>query len=55
MKTATASCEMQDYYLLKQFGDVAVLKFGRNFLADTIDQALENPLLDVFDHTITGL
>ena len=50
MKGKAISYERQDYYLLQQYGDVAVLKVGKNFLADTIDLAIENPLLDVFDH-----
>lgn len=44
------SYERQDFYLLKQFNDVAMLKLGKNFLSNAIDQAIENPLLDVFDH-----
>jgi 2-(1,2-epoxy-1,2-dihydrophenyl)acetyl-CoA isomerase len=50
MKAEATSFELQDFYLLKQHGDVAVLKVGKNFLADTIDQAIENPLLDVFNY-----
>ena len=50
MKVETISYERQDFYLLKQFNDVAMLKLGKNFLSNAIDQATENPLLDVFDH-----
>ena len=50
MKVETTSYERQDFYLLKQFNDVAMLKLGKNFLSNAIDQAIENPLLDVFDH-----
>ena len=50
MKVEMTSYERQDFYLLKQFNDVAVLKLGKNFLPNAIDQAIENPLLDVFDH-----
>jgi len=49
MKIETTSYESQDFYLLKQNDDVAVLKLGKNFLSNTIDLAIENPLLDVFD------
>jgi len=44
--------ERQDFYLLKlkRFDDVAVLKFGKNFLFESIDRAIDNPLLDVLDH-----
>ena len=49
MKIETTSYESQDFYSLKQNDDVAVLKLGKNFLSNTIDLAIENPLLDVFD------
>ena len=50
MKAEATNYEMQDFYLLKQYGDVALLKLGKKFLTNTIDLAIENPLLDVFDH-----
>jgi 2-(1,2-epoxy-1,2-dihydrophenyl)acetyl-CoA isomerase len=52
MKIKTISYECQDFYSLKQNDDVAVLKLGKNFLPSAIDQAIENPLLDVFDHIV---
>jgi 2-(1,2-epoxy-1,2-dihydrophenyl)acetyl-CoA isomerase len=50
MRAETTSNERQDFYLLKQFDDIAILKLGNNFLFEAIDQAINNPLLDVFDH-----
>ncbi|CAB1058267.1 hypothetical protein D1BOALGB6SA_3023 [Olavius sp. associated proteobacterium Delta 1] len=50
MKAQTTSYERQDFYLLKRFDDVAILRLGKNFLLEAIDQAIRNPLLDVFDH-----
>jgi enoyl-CoA hydratase/carnithine racemase len=50
MRGETTSYERQDFYLLKRFDDVAVLKLGKNFLFEAIDRAIENPLLDIFDH-----
>lgn len=50
MKAETTFHERQDFYLLKRFDDVAVLKFGKNFLFESIDRAIDNPLLDVLDH-----
>ena len=50
MKPETSSYERQDFYLLKRFDDIAMLKLGKNFLFESIDRAIENPLLDVFDH-----
>jgi enoyl-CoA hydratase/carnithine racemase len=50
MKAKTTSYEIQDFYMLKRHGDVAVLKLGKNFLANTIDLAINNPLMDTFDH-----
>jgi enoyl-CoA hydratase/carnithine racemase len=49
MKIETKFYERQGLYSLKQNDDVAVLKLGKNFLSNTIDLAIENPLLDVFD------
>jgi 2-(1,2-epoxy-1,2-dihydrophenyl)acetyl-CoA isomerase len=49
MMPETNSYERQDFYLLKRFDDVAMLKFGKNFLFELIDRAIENPLLDAFD------
>jgi len=50
MKAHTIFYERRDFYSLKQIGDVAILKLGKNFLFEAIDQAIRNPLLDVFDH-----
>jgi 2-(1,2-epoxy-1,2-dihydrophenyl)acetyl-CoA isomerase len=50
MKAHTTSYERQDFYSLKRIGDFAMLKLGKNFLFEAIDQAIRNPLLDVFDH-----
>jgi hypothetical protein len=50
MKVEKTSYERPEFFLLKQFEDVAVLKLGKNFLPDVIESAIENPLLDVFDH-----
>ena len=50
MREEITSYERQDFYLLKRFDDVAVLKLGKNFLFEAIDRAIENPLLDIFDH-----
>jgi 2-(1,2-epoxy-1,2-dihydrophenyl)acetyl-CoA isomerase len=49
MKAETASNERQDFYWLKRYDDVAVIKFGKNFLSNAIDLAIDNPLLNVFD------
>ena len=50
MKAKINSYERQDFYQLKQFNDIAILKFGKNFLFEAIERAIENPLLDVLDH-----
>ena len=50
MKAPTTSYASQDFYLLKRYDDVAVLKLGKKFLFEAIDQAIGNPLLDVFDY-----
>ena len=50
MKREKSSYERQDFYWLKRFDDIAMLKLGKNFLFDSIDRAIENPLLDVLDH-----
>ena len=50
MRPHTRSYEMQDFYLLKRIDDIAMLKFGKNFLFESIDRAIENPLLDVLDY-----
>ena len=50
MKPKTSSYERPDFYLLKRFDDIVMLKLGRNFLFEAIDQEFINPLLDVFDH-----
>ncbi|MEJ2166898.1 MAG: enoyl-CoA hydratase/isomerase family protein [Desulfobacterales bacterium] len=49
MKAGTTSYERRDFYLLKRFDDIAMLKLGKNFLFESIDRAIESPLLDVFD------
>jgi len=49
MKAKAVSYEGQDFYLLKRFDDVAILKLGKSFLSNAIDQAIKNPLLDVLD------
>jgi 2-(1,2-epoxy-1,2-dihydrophenyl)acetyl-CoA isomerase len=49
MKAQATSYERQEFFLLKRLDDVAVLKLGKNFLFEAIDQAIRNPLLDVFD------
>jgi 2-(1,2-epoxy-1,2-dihydrophenyl)acetyl-CoA isomerase len=41
---------MQDFYILERFDGIAMLKFGKNFLFESIDRAIQNPLLDVLDH-----
>lgn len=50
MKAKINSYEKQDFYQLKRFDDIAILKFGKNFLFEAIELAIENPLLDVLDH-----
>jgi len=50
MKAKINSYERQDFYQLKRFNDIAILKFGKNFLFEAIERAIENPLLDVLDH-----
>ena len=50
MKAQTTFHEMQDFYMLERFEDIAMLKFGKNFLFESIDRAIENPLLDVLDY-----
>ena len=50
MKVKMTSYESQDFYLLKRYDDVAILKLGKNFLSNLIDLAMENSLLHVFDH-----
>jgi 2-(1,2-epoxy-1,2-dihydrophenyl)acetyl-CoA isomerase len=50
MKIETTSYESQDFYSLKENDDVAVLKLGKNFLPNALDQGTENSLLDDFDH-----
>ena len=50
MKVERIFYEKQDFYLLEQFNDVTMLKLGKNFLSHVIDQAIENPLLDVLDY-----
>jgi 2-(1,2-epoxy-1,2-dihydrophenyl)acetyl-CoA isomerase len=50
MKAKINSYERQDFYQLKPFNDIAILKFGKNFLFEAIERAIENPLLDVLDH-----
>jgi 2-(1,2-epoxy-1,2-dihydrophenyl)acetyl-CoA isomerase len=47
MKPETTSYESQDFYSLKRFDDIALLKLGKNFLFNAIEFAVENPLLDV--------
>ena len=49
MNVKTATHERQDFYSLKRFDDIAILKLGKNLLSHAIDQAIKNPLLDVFD------
>ena len=41
---------MREFYLLKRFDDIAMLKLGKNFLFELIDRPLENRLLDVLNH-----
>ena len=50
MKTEKTSYEMREFYLLKRFDDIAMLKLGKNFLFDSINRPLENRLLDVLDY-----
>jgi 2-(1,2-epoxy-1,2-dihydrophenyl)acetyl-CoA isomerase len=50
MKVKMTSYESQDFYLLKRYDDVAILKLGKNFLSNLIDLAMENSLLHVFNH-----
>jgi len=50
MVVEVTSHKRQEFYYLKRYDDVAVLKLGKNFFANVIDLAIENPLLDVFDH-----
>ena len=49
MKAETTFNERQDFYLLKRFDDIVMLRLGKNFLFESIDLAFTNPLLDVFD------
>jgi 2-(1,2-epoxy-1,2-dihydrophenyl)acetyl-CoA isomerase len=49
MKAETTFYERQDFYLLKRFDDIVMLRLGKNFLFESIDLAFTNPLLDVFD------
>jgi enoyl-CoA hydratase/carnithine racemase len=49
MKEETTSDENMDFYRVEQLNDVAILRFGKNFLFEAIDRAVNNPLLDVFD------
>jgi 2-(1,2-epoxy-1,2-dihydrophenyl)acetyl-CoA isomerase len=49
MKVKMNSYESQDFYLLKRYDDVAMLKLGKNFLSNLIDLSIQNPLLHVFD------
>jgi len=49
MKAKAVSYESQDFYSLNRLDDVAVLKLGKNFLPNAIDQAIKNPLLDVLN------
>ena len=50
MMVEAISYEKQDFYLLKRFDDIAMLKLGKNFLSNAINLAIENPLLGVFKH-----
>ncbi len=36
MRAETTSNERQDFYLLKRFDDIAILKLGNNFLIEAI-------------------
>jgi hypothetical protein len=49
MKSETTFYERQDYYSLKRFEDIVMLRVGKNFLFESIDLAFPNLLLDVFD------
>jgi len=50
MRAKAARCERQDFYVLEYHENVAVLKLGKKFLSNAVDMAIENPLLDIFDH-----
>jgi enoyl-CoA hydratase/carnithine racemase len=50
MSVKTPPYERQGFYSLKQLDNVATIKLGKNFLSNAISTAIENPLLNVFDH-----
>jgi enoyl-CoA hydratase/carnithine racemase len=49
MKAETTSGASQDFYLVERLDDITILKLRKNFLFDSIDRAINHPLLDVFD------
>jgi len=50
MKKETASDKNQDFYLVERHDDITILRLGKNFLFESIERAVNNPLLDFFDH-----
>ena len=50
MKDETIADEKQDFYLVERMDDLVILRLGKNFLFESIALAINNPLLDVFDH-----
>lgn len=49
MNDQTTSCIIPDFFLVEGLDDIAILRLGENFLFETIDRAINNPLLDVLD------
>lgn len=49
MKAETTSNENQNFYLVERLDDITILRLGKDFLFESIDRAINHPLLDVFD------
>ena len=52
MKDETIADEKQDFYLLEKLDDLAIIRLGKNFFFEAIALAVNNPLLDAFDHIL---
>ena len=50
MKDETIADEKQDFYLVEKLDDLAIIRLGKNFFFEAIALAVNNPLLDAFDH-----
>ena len=50
MKDETITDEKQDFYLVEKLDDFVILRLGKNFLFEAIALAVNNPLLEDFDH-----